>query len=373
MEYGFEVLKKDGSCNARLGVLRTPHGEAATPVFMPVGTMGAVKGLSPADLRETGARIILANTYHLYLRPGHRLIESLGGLHRFMGWDGPVLTDSGGFQVWSLSGLRKIDEEGVRFNSHLDGSKRVLTPEGAIEIQEAIGADIIMPLDECAPCEASREYAVNSMGLTHRWAARCKAAKTASGQALFGIVQGGMYADLREESAKTLVDIGFDGYAIGGLSVGEEKSVMLDMAGAALGRLPEDRPRYLMGVGAPEDLVLGVEAGVDMFDCVMPTRNARNGTLFTRTGKLVIKNSRYGADPAPVEDGCPCYACMNFSRAYLRHLFITGEMLGARLNTIHNLTFYARLMEGMREAIRAGRFVDFKKDFFAGFGAAPLP
>jgi queuine tRNA-ribosyltransferase len=364
MEYGFELLKKERSTGARLGRLKTPHGEFPTPVFMPVGTRGSVKGLSPEDLREIGVDIILANTYHLYLRPGHELIRSLGGLHRFMNWDGPLLTDSGGFQVFSLCGLRKIDEEGVRFNSHLDGSKCVLTPESAIGIQEALGADIIMPLDECTPYPADREYARNSMDLTHRWAKRCKAAKSANGQALFGIVQGGMYADLREESARTLVDIGFDGYAVGGLSVGEEKALMQDMACAALRRLPEERPRYLMGVGAPEDLVFGVEAGVDMFDCVMPTRNARNGTLFTRRGKLVIKNAQYERDPSPVEEGCACYTCRNFSRAYLRHLFMSGEMLAARLNTVHNLYYYAGLMKEMRSAIKDDRFEAFRKSFF---------
>jgi len=364
MEYGFELLKKEKSTGARLGRLKTPHGEFSTPVFMPVGTMGSVKGLSPADLEEIGVDIILANTYHLYLRPGHEVIRGLGGLHRFMNWDGPILTDSGGFQVFSLCDLRKIDEEGVRFNSHIDGSKCVLTPESAIGIQEALGADIIMPLDECTPYPADREYALNSMNLTHRWAKRCKSAKTQNGQALFGIVQGGMYGDLREDSAKTLVDIGFDGYAVGGLSVGEEKSLMQDMACAALRHLPQDRPRYLMGVGAPEDLVFGVESGVDMFDCVMPTRNARNGTLFTRRGKLVIKNAQYERDPSPVEEGCSCYTCRNFSRAYLRHLFMSGEILASRLNTVHNLYYYARLMKEMRSAIKDDSFEAFKKGFF---------
>ncbi len=369
MEYGFEVLKKESSTNARLGRLRTPHGEVTTPVFMPVGTKGSVKGLSPADLRDIGVEIVLANTYHLYLRPGHGLIKSLGGLHRFMNWDGPILTDSGGFQVFSLCNLRKIDEEGVRFNSHIDGSKCVITPESAIEIQEALGADIIMSLDECTPYPADREYARNSMDLTHRWATRCKAAKSGSGQALFGIVQGGMYGDLRADSARTLVDIGFDGYAVGGLSVGEEKALMHEMACRALEHLPRDRPRYLMGVGAPQDLVFGVEAGVDMFDCVMPTRNARNGTLFTRRGKLVIKNGRYERDPSPVEEDCRCYTCRNFSRAYLRHLFMSGEMLAMRLNTVHNLYFYTVLMKEMRSAIENDRFGAFKKSFLEDFAS----
>lgn len=358
----FELLKKDAS-GPRLGRITTPHGSFDTPVFMPVGTHAAVKGVTPEELRETGARIILANTYHLYLRPGHEIIKGLGGLHRFMNWDGPILTDSGGFQVFSLGKLRKIDEEGVSFSSHLDGSRYVLTPEGAVGIQEALGADIIMPLDECTPYPAERAYARGSMELTHRWAKRCKDAKAHDGQALFGIVQGGMYKDLRLESVNAIVDIGFDGYSIGGLSVGEEKPLMQEMIAHVAPNLPQDRPRYLMGVGTPEDLVYAVEMGVDMFDCVMPTRNARNGTLFTRRGKLVIKNARYERDPLPLEEDCPCHTCRNYSRAYLRHLYMAGEILSARLNTIHNLHYYADLMKGMREAIGAGRFDEFKKRF----------
>ncbi|MEK7773595.1 MAG: tRNA guanosine(34) transglycosylase Tgt, partial [Deltaproteobacteria bacterium] len=287
-KFGFELLKKDVS-GARLGRVTTPHGVFATPVFMPVGTKAAIKGLTPEDLRSAGVEIILTNTYHLYLRPGHEVIREIGGLHRFMNWSGPILTDSGGFQVFSLCKLREIDEEGVWFSSHLDGTRYRLTPESAIEIQEALGADIIMPLDECTPYPAERGYTVKSMNLTHRWAKRCKEARKDAAQALFGIVQGGMYEDLRKESARSLVDMGFDGYSIGGLSVGEEKGLMREMILAVAPCLPEDRPRYLMGVGAPEDLVFAVESGVDMFDCVMPTRNARNGTLFTRRGKLVIK------------------------------------------------------------------------------------
>ncbi len=368
MKYGFELLKKEKSTGARLGRIKTPHGEVTTPVFMPVGTKGSVKGLTPEDLKDIGVEIILANTYHLYLRPGHGLIKSLGGLHRFMNWNGPILTDSGGFQVFSLCNLRKIDEEGVRFNSHLDGSKCSLTPESAVEIQEALGADIIMPLDECTPYPADREYTVNSMNLTHRWAKRCKDAKIRDSQALFGIVQGGMYRDLREESAGKLVEIGFDGYAIGGLSVGEEKAVMRDMVASTVEFLPGESPRYLMGVGTPEDLVFGVEMGIDMFDCVMPTRNARNGTLFTRRGKLVIKNAQYERDPSPVEESCACYTCKNYSRAYLRHLFMNGEILASRLNTIHNLFFYSGLMREMRDAISSDRFGDFKKRFIGECG-----
>lgn len=365
----FELLKVDPA-GARLGRVTTPHGEFTTPVFMPVGTRASVKAVRPEDLTGMGVEIILANTYHLYLRPGHEVVKSLGGLHRFMNWGGPILTDSGGFQVWSLCKLRKIEERGVTFNSHLDGSRHLLTPESAIEIQEALGADIIMPLDECTPYGADREYTVNSMNLTHRWAKRCKAAKRRDDQSLFGIVQGGMFNDLREQSAAAIVDIGFDGYAIGGLSVGEEKPLMQEMTLATARCLPHDRPRYLMGVGAPQDLVFGVGAGIDMFDCVMPTRNARNGTLFTRTGKLVIKNVQYERDASPVEDGCLCYTCMNYSRAYLRHLYMAGEILASVLNTIHNLFFYTRLMNDMRAAIAELRFDDFRKGFYNTYPAS---
>ncbi len=362
MGFSFELRKKDGC--ARLGRVNTAHGPFDTPVFMPVGTKGAVKGLTPEDLSEIGIGILLANTYHLYLRPGHELIRSLGGLHGFMNWNGPILTDSGGFQVFSLCNLRKIDEEGVSFSSHLDGTRYKLTPESAIEIQEALGADIIMPLDECTPYPADREYTEKSMELTHRWARRCRDKKTRdSHQALFGIVQGGMYEDLRKASAEALIEIGFDGYALGGLSVGEEKGLMQGMIAATAPALPEDKPRYLMGVGTPEDLVFAVEAGIDMFDCVLPTRNARNGTLFTRQGKLVIKNAQYERDPGPIEEGCGCYTCRNYSRAYLRHLFMTGEILSSRLNTVHNLFYYSTLMAGMRSAIGEGRFKEFKRRF----------
>ncbi len=368
MAFGFELLKRDPS-GARLGRVTTGHGPFTTPVFMPVGTKATVKTLTPEEIKGAGADIILANTYHLYLRPGHGVIKELGGLHRFMNWSGPILTDSGGFQVFSLKGLRKIDESGVTFSSHLDGARCTLTPENTMEIQEALGADIIMPLDECAPAGAGREYTVNSMNLTHRWAQRSKGAKKENAQALFAIVQGGMFADLRVESAEKLAEMGFDGYAIGGLSVGEEKGVMREMTVAAAERLPVGRPRYLMGVGTPEDLVLGVEAGIDMFDCVMPTRNARNGTLFTRGGKLVIKNSRYERDPEPLDPECECYTCANFSRAYLRHLFLAGEMLAFRLNTLHNIHYYARLMKDMQKAIGDGLFEAFKRKFFEGLGA----
>ncbi|MBI5888836.1 MAG: tRNA guanosine(34) transglycosylase Tgt [Deltaproteobacteria bacterium] len=365
MKFSFELLKTDKT-GARLGRMSTPHGEFATPVFMPVGTKAAVKAVSPEELEAAGAGIILANTYHLYLRPGHELIRDLGGLHSFMHWAGPILTDSGGFQVFSLGKLRQLDETGVSFRSHLDGAKCTLTPESAIEVQEALGADIIMPLDECTPYPAEREYAVNSMNLTHRWALRCKKAKKDNGQALFGIVQGGMYEDLRRESAKAVTEIGFDGYALGGLSVGEEKPLMYGIIARSAPLLPAASPRYLMGVGTPEDLVYAVEHGIDMFDCVMPTRNARNGTLFTRSGKLVIKNGQYEKDSRPVEDGCGCYTCGNYSRAYLRHLYMSGEMLGSRLNTIHNLFYYAALMRQMQRAIKEDAFAQFKRGFYSG-------
>jgi len=366
--FKFELIKKD-TAGARLGRITTGRGSFQTPVFMPVGTRASVKGITPEELKDLGAEIILANTYHLYLRPGHGIIKAMGGLHRFMHWDKSILTDSGGFQVWSLgkrglpSSMSKITEEGVSFSSHIDGAKCSLTPESAIEVQEAIGADIIMPLDECTPYPSGRPYAENSMRLTLRWAARSKAAKKNPAQALFGIVQGAMYADLRGESARATVEIGFDGYAIGGLSVGEEKPLMREMIAATTQHLPEDKPRYLMGVGTPEDLVYGVSQGIDMFDCVMPTRNARNGTLFTREGKLVIKNARYADDPAPISDGCGCYTCRNYSRAYLRHLYMESEILSPRLNTIHNLFYYCSLMKEMREAIAEGRFGEWRKNF----------
>ncbi|MBI5644377.1 MAG: tRNA guanosine(34) transglycosylase Tgt [Deltaproteobacteria bacterium] len=363
MAFKFELRKKDSS-GARLGTFTTPHGKVNTPIFMPVGTKGAVKGVTPEDLEAIGVEILLSNTYHLYLRPGHELVKSLGGLHRFMNWKGPILTDSGGFQVFSLCKLRKIDETGVQFSSHLDGAKCVLTPESAIEIQEALGADIIMPLDECTPYPATREYAMNSMNLTHRWAKRSKEKKSANGQALFGIIQGGMFKDLRRESLEAIVDIGFEGYALGGLSVGEEKPLMQEVIASTAPNLPEDKPRYLMGVGTPEDLVFGVSMGIDMFDCVMPTRNARNGTLFTRRGKLVIKNAQYERDPAPVDEECGCYTCRNYSRAYLRHIYMMGEILSSRLNTVHNLHYYLSIMKEMREAIAGDRFGEWMKRFY---------
>ncbi len=366
MPFSFELTKKDTVSHARLGKITTPHGEISTPVFMPVGTQATVKTLSPADLAELGAEIILSNTYHLFLRPGHELIREFGGIQKFMGWDRPVLTDSGGFQVFSLAELRKITEEGVTFQSHIDGgAKHFISPEYAIEVQQALGADIIMAFDECIPYPATRDYAEESLERTLRWARRCRDAKRDTGQALFGIVQGGMHPELRKRSADALVEIGFDGYAMGGLSVGETKPVMYEMIESTVPHLPEDQPRYLMGVGTPEDLVEGVERGIDMFDCVMPTRNARNGTFFTSFGKVSIRNAQYERDQQPIDPSCGCYTCRNFTRAYLRHLFNAGEVLALRLGTIHNLFFYLNLMRGMRSSIDQESFQEFKKGFLA--------
>jgi len=372
MAFDFKLTKKDLHSKARLGKITTPHGQIATPVFMPVGTQATVKAMTPEELKDIGVEILLSNTYHLYLRPGHELIREMGGLHQFMHWDRPILTDSGGYQVFSHNELRKIKEEGVYFQSHLDGSKHFLSPEKVMEIQEALGADIIMCLDECTPYPATRDYTITSMELTHRWASRCKerlgqgarGGKGQEKQALFGIVQGGMFQDLRKQSAEEITKISFDGYAIGGLSVGEDKVLMYEMVDAAIPYLPDDKPRYLMGVGTPEDLVEGVARGVDMFDCVMPTRNARNGTLFTKQGKLGIRNAQYANDHKPVEDDCGCYTCRNYSRAYLRHLFVANEILAARLGTTHNLYYYTNLMWGMRKAIEEDRFGEFKKEFY---------
>lgn len=364
MSFSFQLLKKDPNSSARLGRFTTLHGEVSTPVFMPVGTQASVKTLSPDDLVSLGAEIILSNTYHLFLRPGHELVRDFGGVQKFMAWNRPVLTDSGGFQVFSLADLRKITEEGVTFQSHVDGgAKHFITPEYAIEIQEALGADIIMTFDECIPYPATRDYALESLQRTTRWAKRCKDAKRKTGQALFGIMQGGMHADLRKMSAEALVDIGFNGYALGGLSVGETKPVMYEMIDASVPFLPWEQPRYLMGVGTPEDLVEGVERGIDMFDCVMPTRNARNGTFFTSFGKVVIRNAQYERDKQPIDPECSCYTCKNFTRAYMRHLFNAGEISALRLGTIHNLFFYLELMRNVRTSIAEGRFTQFKKDF----------
>jgi len=359
----FTRIAKDPGCGARLGIIGTPHGEVRTPAFMPVGTQGAVKALTPEQVRGLGADIILGNTYHLYLRPGHRLIAALGGLHRFMNWPGPILTDSGGFQIYSLGNLRRMADEGVTFQSHIDGSKHFLSPEAAVEIQEALGSDIMMCLDECIAYPATREEVERALTRTAHWAGRCKKSRKNREQALFGIIQGGVYPDLRRRGTEEMTAIGFDGYAIGGLSVGEPKELMLENLAATAPLLPEDRPRYLMGVGTPEDLVEGVFHGIDMFDCVMPTRSARNGLLFTNGEKVVIKNARYREDDSPLDSECDCYACQNYSRAYLRHLYVSGEIMAMVLNTIHNLRHYLRLMERIRVAIREGRYPGFRDRF----------
>lgn len=359
----FEVLKKDNNSRARLGRCHTAHGVFHTPAFIPVGTQATVKAMTPEELRDLGAEIILSNTYHLYLRPGHERIRRLGGLHRFMHWEHPLLTDSGGFQVFSLNSLVKVSEEGVEFKSHLDGSRHFITPEKAIAIQEALGADIIMCLDECTPYPASHEEAECSLQRTLKWSRRCRESHQASHQALFGIVQGGMYSDLRQKGVEVLVEIGFDGYALGGLSVGENKESMARVIGETAPLLPENLPRYVMGLGMPGDMIEAVREGVDMFDCVLPTRNARNGMLFTRSGKMAIKNAKYAEDPSPIEPGCPCYTCRNYSRAYLRHLYFAEEILAFRLNTIHNLHFYLTFMREMRQAIAEDRLDGFIQDF----------
>jgi queuine tRNA-ribosyltransferase len=366
----FELLASDGQ--ARRGRLAVTHGTIDTPVFMPVGTYGAVKAMSPRELEEVGAQVILGNTFHLWLRPGIETIRKFGGLHRFNGWPHPILTDSGGFQVWSLGELRKISEEGVRFASPIDGDRLFLTPEVSMQIQHALDADIAMIFDECTPYETAGrpttvDEAAESMRLSLRWARRSRDEfdRLGNTNALFGIVQGGMYEALRDESLAGLADIGFDGYAIGGLSVGEPKEDMMRVLGHTAPRLPASKPRYLMGVGTPEDLVAGVAAGIDMFDCVMPTRNARNGWLFTRFGDLKLRNARYRDDERPIDAGCGCYACRHFSRAYLHHLQKVNEILGARLATIHNLHFYLSLMAQMRAAIEAGEFDALARRFAA--------
>jgi queuine tRNA-ribosyltransferase len=368
----FELLARDGG--ARRGRLTTPHGTVETPVFMPVGTLASVKSLSPAELHEAGAEIVLANTYHLFLRPGHQLVEAMGGLHRFMAWDRAILTDSGGFQVWSLSKLRKVTEDGVEFRSPVDGSARFLSPELAIDIQHALGADIIHPLDECLAYPATREATEQSLALTLRWARRARAAheRAPRAAALFGIVQGGAYPDLRERAADETVALGFDGYAIGGMAVGEPKPEMYDLTALVAARLPRERPRYLMGVGKPEDLLAAIDRGVDMFDCVLPTRNARNGQCFTEEGPVVIKQARYARDPAPLDAACSCYTCRTFSRAYLRHLFMAQELLSYRLLSLHNVHFFLRLLARARAAIADGAFEAFKARFFARYAVASV-
>ncbi|WP_053957011.1 tRNA guanosine(34) transglycosylase Tgt [Inediibacterium massiliense] len=369
MAIRYELIKECKQSGARLGRLHTPHGIIETPIFMPVGTQATVKTMTPEELKEINAQIILSNTYHLYLRPGHDLVEKAGGLHKFMNWDRPILTDSGGFQVFSLGDLRKISEEGVEFRSHLDGSKHFISPEKAIEIENALGADIIMAFDECAPYPADRDYVKNSLERTTRWAKRCKEAhKNTDTQALFGIVQGGMYKDLREQSIKEITEIDFPGYAVGGLSVGEPKPLMYEVLEYTTPLLPKDKPRYLMGVGSPDCLIEGVIRGIDMFDCVLPTRIARNGTAMTSTGKVVIKNAKYKEDFSPLDPNCDCYTCRNYSKAYLRHLYKAEEILSGRLVTYHNLHFLLNLMKDIRQAIMEDRLLDFRKEFFTKYG-----
>ena len=364
----FELLKIDAATGARRGRLRTPHGTVETPAFMPCGTGGAVKALTPHELETEGVQMALCNTYHLYLRPGHRLIEKLGGLHRFMAWSGSILTDSGGFQVYSLAPLRQISEEGVSFRSHLDGSLHFLSPELAIEVQQSLGADIIMPLDECAPYPATTDYLQRSLGLTLKWAERSRVAHPNGQPALFGILQGGTDKALRDRAATALQKIGFDGYALGGLAVGEPKALMYETVAHTTPLLPVDRPRYLMGVGTPEDLVESVMRGVDMFDCVMPTRHGRTGSLFTSQGRINIKGATHASDERPLDPACDCYTCRHFSRAYLRHLFMAGEILGLRLNTLHNLHFYLTLMQQIRQAIEDGSLTAFRARFLEETG-----
>jgi len=356
-----EILKEDGL--ARQGILRTEHGDVETPVFMPVATQGTVKATTHKDLKEMGIKMILANAYHLYLRPGDGLIKEMGGIHRLSGWDGAILTDSGGYQLFSLGVLREIKEDGVLFQSHIDGSKHFLSPERVMEIQENIGADIYMCLDECVPYPSSYEYTDASVELTSRWAKRCRDAKTDNGALLFGIVQGGFYKPLRMKSAHDLMGMDFDGYAIGGLSVGEPKSIMWDMVDTIIELFPRNKPRYLMGLGFPDDIVEGVKRGIDMFDCVIPTRLARNGNLFTWNGRINIKNAKYTRDERPVDDGCECYTCKTFSRAYLRHLLVSHELTSFYLNTLHNMYFYSDLLKRVREAISKGMFEIFYDDF----------
>ena len=351
--FSFQLLK-EGEGKGRLGKIATPHGSFSTPAFMPVGSQGSVKALAPTDLQEIGTEILLCNAYHLYLRPGTEVVRKVGGLHRFMGWDGPILTDSGGFQIVSMSALQKVEPEGVEFRSHLDGSLHFLTPEKVVQIQEELGADIMMTLDDCPPYPASLDEVKAAVALTTQWAKRSRGAKRDNKQALFGIVQGGGYPELRRQSIDELMEIGFDGYAIGGLSLGEEKEVTFEMAQTVTALLPTDSPRYLMGMGTPEDILAGVKVGVDLFDCVLPTRCARTGLLFTSSGTLNIKHARYSNDTAPPDPDCDCYTCRNFSRAYLRHLFLARELLAYRLNAMHNLFYYHSLMRDIRQALSEG-------------------
>ncbi len=362
--FSYELIHTCAQSGARLGVFHTPHGDIPTPIYMPVGTQATVKAMTSRELEEIEARIILANTYHLHLRPGEKLVEKAGGLHRFMNWNRPILTDSGGFQVFSLAGLRKITEEGAAFRSHLDGSSQFISPEIAMDIQESLGSDIAMAFDICSAYPCSKEDARDAMERTHRWAKRCQAHHSRPDQALFGIVQGAFDRDLRIESAKTLADMDMIGYGIGGLSVGEPKPIMYEMLDTFMPYMPANKPRYLMGVGTPDCLVEGVLRGVDMFDCVLATRVARNGTVLTKNGRMVIRNAVYAEDFNPIQDDCDCYTCQNHTRAYVRHLLKVGEITGARLATIHNLRYLIRLMEEIRDAIAHDRFLDFRREFY---------
>lgn len=365
----YELIKKDSKTKARRGVVHTPHGDIQTPVFMPVGTQATVKAMRPEQVKEMGANIILSNTYHLYLRPGHELIKEAGGLHKFMNWDKAILTDSGGFQVFSLAKMRKITEEGVKFQSHIDGSRHILTPEKAMEIQNALGSDIMMAFDECIPYPADRRYVKDSLERTTRWLKRCKEAHTnVEKQSLFGIMQGGMYKDLRKQSAEEIVELDLPGYAIGGLSVGEPKDIMLEVLDDCVDYLPEEKARYMMGVGSPDYLFEGVERGVDMFDCVLPTRIARHGLCMTSYGRVNIKNKKYERDFTPLDPECDCYTCRNYSKAYLRHLFKADELLSHMLLSNHNIHFLLKMMENIRTAIEEDRFLEYKKEFYDKYG-----
>lgn len=365
--FSYELIHTCAQSGARLGVLHTPHGDIQTPIYMPVGTAAVVKAMTSREMEEIGTQILLSNTYHLHLRPGEDLVAEAGGLHRFMDWHKPILTDSGGFQVFSLAGIRTIAEEGVTFQSHLDGSRQFIGPETSMDIQQKLGADIAMAFDVCSPYPCDHETARVNMERTHRWAQRCKEHHTRGDQALFGIVQGAFYKDLRIESAKTLSDMDFIGYGIGGLSVGEPKPIMYEMLEEMMPYMPAHKPRYLMGVGTPDCLIEGVLRGIDMFDCVLATRIARNGTALTSAGRLVVRNAQYARDFGPIDPECDCYACTHFSRAYVRHLIKAGEITGGRLLSIHNLRFLIRLMERVREAIAEDRFLDFRKEFYAKY------
>ena len=365
--FSYELIKTCKQSGARLGVLRTPHGDIPTPIYMPVGTQAVVKAMTSRQMREIDAKILLANTYHLHLRPGEKLIEKAGGLHKFMNWNGPILTDSGGFQVFSLAKLNQITEEGVKFRSHLDGTLEMMTPESSMAIQEALGADIAMTFDVCSPYPCDYDTAREAMERTHRWAVRCKEAHTREDQALFGIVQGAFYEDLRKESVRFLTTLDFPGYGIGGLSVGEPKSLMYEILDSMMPLIPVHKPRYLMGIGTADCLVEGVLRGVDMFDCVLATRVARNGTALVPEGRLVVRNATYAEDFRPIQEGCDCYACTHHTRAYIRHLIKANEITGAHLVSVHNLRYLLRLMEEMREAILEDRFLDWRRAFYELF------